>query len=103
MVQESVSLKLGEKRRLRVLVENTNGLDCHISSATFKLVCGQEIEAAGECEIEVIDVATSVLGILVTPQRPKTTYQLVVEYVIGDETYIYTCQVRVCGRCSHVP
>lgn len=102
MVQESISLTLGEKRRLEILVENTSGLDCHVSSARYRLLCGDEIEASGECDIEPIDVSTTILGVLIAPQRPSVTYKLCVDYDIGEETYVYMCLVRVCGRCSCV-
>lgn len=102
MVPESVSLKLGEKRRLRVLVENTTGLDCYVSSARYALMCGNEVESSGDCDIERVDTSTTVISVLVAPQRPSMSYKLNIEYDIGDETYIYSCLVRVCGRCSHV-
>lgn len=102
MAPESVSLILGERRRLEILVENTSGLDCHISSSRYRLMCGDEIEASGECGIEPIDVSTTILGVLVAPQRSDATYKLCVEYDIGDETYVYVCLIRVCGRCSCV-
>lgn len=102
MVQESVSLKLGERRRLRVLVENTTGFDCYVSSAHYVLLCGNEIESSGDCDIERVDKSTTVISVLIAPQRPSMSYKLNVEYNIGDETYIYSCLVRVCGRCNDV-
>lgn len=98
MVLESVSLKPGEKRNLRVLVENTKGLDCFVSSAKYILRSGNEIESSGECTIQSIDTSASIISMLVSPQRVRATYDLDVEYLIDDETYVYTCQVRVCGR-----
>lgn len=103
MVRESVSLKLGERRRLRVLVENTTGLDCYISSAKYTLTCGDETESSGDCEIERVDTSTTILSALIFPQRSNASYLFNIEYDIGDETYLYSCIVRVCGRCSNVP
>lgn len=102
MVRESVSLKLGEKRRLRVLVENTTGLDCYVSSAKYTLMCGDEIESSGGCEIERVNVSTTILSALIYPKRSNTSYLFNVEYNIDEEVYLYSCIVRVCGRCSDV-
>lgn len=98
MVLESESFKLGERKTVRVLVENTKGNDCHISSANWELLCGDDAESSGECGIEVVDVSTSILSMLLQPQRSNFTYTLYVTYIIGDETYIYTCLIRVLRR-----
>lgn len=95
MVLESESFRFGERKIVRILVENTKGKDCRISSANWELLCGDDVESSGECGIEVVDVSTSILSMLLQPQRSNFTYTLYVTYGIGDETYIYTCLVRV--------
>lgn len=98
MVLESESFKLGERKPVRVLVENTKGEDCYISAAEWELLCGDEAESSGSCGINMIDTSTSILSMVLEPQRANFTYTLYIKYIIGDETYIYTCLIRVFRR-----
>lgn len=100
MIQESTSMKLGERRRIRVLVENTAGQDCSVTSAEYALMYGSEVESHGECDIEKVDNSTTIISVLIAPQKSGTSYLLNIKYEIGDEQYLYTCLIRVCGKCT---
>lgn len=96
MVLESVTFHLGERRKIQVLVQNVQNRDCIVSNAKYILRCGKETEDSGKCTIEQLTTSSSVLSMLISPQRANATYTLLVRYSIGEEEYIYTCAVRVC-------
>lgn len=96
MVQESVTFHLGERRKVRILVQNTHCRDCIVSSAQYILKCGNETEDSGKCVIEQATNSSVILSMLLSPQRANATYTLLVRYSIGEEDYIYTCLIRVC-------
>lgn len=96
MVKESITFHLGERRKVRILVENIHSRDCIVSSAKYILKCGAETEDSGECTIEQVTNSSVMLSMLLSPQRANTTYTLLVRYSIGEEEYIYTCLIRVC-------
>lgn len=96
MVQESITFHLGERRRVRVMVQNVHGRDCIVSSAQYILKCGKETEDSGKCEIEQATTSSVILSMLLAPKRANATYTLLVRYSIGEEEYIYTCLIRVC-------
>lgn len=96
MIQESVTFNLGERRKVRILIQNTHCRDCIVSSAQYILKCGNETEDSGKCTIEQVTTSSVMLSMLISPQRANATYKLVVQYSIGEEDYIYMCLVRVC-------
>lgn len=96
MAIESVTFHLGERRKVRVLVQNVRGKDCIVSRAQYILKCGDEGEDSGDCDIEQMTPSSSILSMLISPQRANATYTLLLRYSIGEEEYIYTCLVRVC-------
>lgn len=102
MFLESMSFRLGERKEVRVLVENTSGKDCYISSASYELCCGQEVEEIGECHILQLKPNKSILTAIISPQRANASYKYRITYAIGDEVYIYDCLIRVFGRCDDV-
>lgn len=102
MVTESVSFKLGERKDVQILVENTQGKDCYISEASYELCCGSEVEDSGSCTITSVNTYRSIISAMISPQRANATYEFRVTYVIGEEVYIYSCLIRVWGRCDDV-
>lgn len=96
MALESITYHLGERRRLHILVQNVRGRDCIVSQAQYILKCGNETEDSGRCDIEQVETSSSMISMLLSPQRANATYTVLVRYSIGEEEYIYTCMIRVC-------
>lgn len=91
---ETTTVHVGEKKRIRCIVESISQQPFEVISAGFELRHGDVVEESGSCEIAQVSPDTVVLSALVSPMIAKTTYQLVFTYDIYPERLMYFCNVR---------
>lgn len=92
---ESTTFEVGERRYVSIAVSSTDKRFFEIQSAYFTLMCGDDVEAEGECEIEQLRSSSVKVSALIQPMRKNMTYRLVFKYTIDPEEYLYMCKVRV--------
>ena len=76
---------LGEDKYLKFLVKSLKGEDFEISKATYKLYKDKEIEAEGNCSINV----------KLNPLYKSMRYCLEITYCIADEILKKRVQIEV--------
>lgn len=94
---ETTTVHVGERKRVRCLVEGLNGMPFEVTSASFELWHQDEEEAKGFCEIEPIDDSTCVISATIQPMIANTIYKLIIYYDIYPERLSWVCNVRVVG------
>ena len=92
---KSVTYDIGEKKYVMLDVRSTNKTHFEITNPTWKLMCGDEEEASGTCEIEYTSEFNCRLKSMINPMRAKCLYMLKVDYDILDEHFIEWVKVRV--------
>lgn len=92
---KSVSFDFGEKKKVLLDIRSTNNTPFEITNASWSLLCGDEEESHGDCEINYIRKYEYELSSLIQPMRPRCLYLLKVEYDILDEHFIEYVKVRV--------
>ena len=92
---KSVSFDFGEKKKVLLDIRSVNNTPFEIASASWSLLCGDEEESHGDCEINYIRKYEHELSSLIQPMRPRCLYLLKVEYDILDEHFIEYVKVRV--------
>lgn len=93
---EYVDMRLGEKKKVSILVSATYGRTFEITNATFSLVCGNDEESTGDCDIEMLNESECIISALVEPLRKNAIYVLDFWYDIYPKQRLnYKCLVRV--------
>lgn len=92
----TISMKVGETRSVRIAISSSCCEPFTVDSATWELMCGEEIDESGDCDIEFNTECTRhVLTALICPQRKNAMYVLRFRYTIYPENFIYEVNVRV--------
>lgn len=92
---ERVNFKFGEKKYVCIGVRSCGNRPFEVTKAKFELLCGEEVEASGECEISRRSEQEIVLSSLVEPLRKNATYRLHVTYNIPPEVLKHEVVVNV--------
>lgn len=94
---ESMTMTFGEKREVSIAITSAGSCQkaFEVTRATFRLLCGDEVEADGLCEIKMIHPTETHLSALILPRRKCATYVLEFNYDIWPEQLTYRCKIRV--------
>lgn len=93
-MEESVNFKFGERKRVKIKIESICEAPFVITNAKYTLICGDEIEDSGICEIIQTCELSSVLSALVNPLKNKAIYTLRFDYNIDQEHLIHDVLIR---------
>lgn len=91
---ESQTVIIGEKRKVSISVKSTSKKAFEIKNASFRLLCGREVEDEGKCDILEVSPVEMIVSAVITPQRANATYVLEYTYSIEPETLKYICMIR---------
>ena len=80
-----ISFILGEHKHVRFAVYSRKEETFSINSASWELYYDGQLEASGQCNIENLDTGLY-LDIMLEPQYRSRKYQLLITYLVGDET-----------------
>lgn len=88
-MKPNITFNIGEKRYVSIRVKSTSVTPFEVTNASWKLKCGDDIEASGLCVLEEESPTKWILRALVQPMRACASYKLVFEYDISPEHMSY--------------
>lgn len=91
---ESTTFVFGERKRVTIVAKSFNEVPFEVTSASWELRCGEDLEDSGECEVSQEANDRVLISAVVQPQRKNAVYILRYTYEIGSEILIYEIKVR---------
>lgn len=99
---ESRTIRFGDKVKVGIRVHSISNTPFEIKNASFKLLCGEEVETSGTCDIVENGFYDVDVFAMIKPLRANAIYYLEYRYDIADENLSYLCEIKVVrGDCMH--